>query len=75
MILFGGDDPPDEGSIFGPRRGSWWVVSKLDPRWNGSGQARVGGFAMCAEAKAHVEAKKLELGDPPADLEHGYMKD
>lgn len=73
------DDDPDDGmgSMFAPvRKGSWWVSSKSDPRWNGSGRALVGSFMMPQEAKDHIEAKKRELGtDPPADCEWGYDKD
>jgi hypothetical protein len=57
--------------------GSWWVKSESDPRWDGSGSSRsVGGFVIPAEAKAHIDGKKRELGcEPPADCEYGYMKD
>lgn len=61
--------------MFGPKPGSWWVSSKTDPRWNGSGHDDVGGFMMNESAEAHIKAKKKELGKPPKDLEFGYMKD
>ncbi len=58
------------------RHGSWWVTSASDPRWNGSGRSdHVGMFATPGEATAHVERKRQELGEPPDDLEWGYMKD
>lgn len=55
--------------------GTWWVSSKEDPRWNGTGIGSVGMFGLPEGAKAHTESKKKELGDPPDDLEYGYMKD
>lgn len=59
------------------RSGSWSVSSKTDPRWNGSGRSEaVGMFSIPREAQAHIDAKKLELGEePPADCEYSYMKD
>jgi hypothetical protein len=58
------------------KTGSWWLSSKTDKRWNVFGNSPyVGGFEMCEEAKAALDQKKKELGEPPADLEHGYMKD
>lgn len=58
------------------RRGTWWVQSKTDPRWDGSGSDIVGGFELPPAAKEHIAAKKTELGcEPPEDLEFGYMKD
>lgn len=55
--------------------GTWWFKSKSDPRWNTSGHASVGMFSMTPDAKAALEVKKAELGEPPEDLEWGYMKD
>lgn len=70
------DDSSMFGSMFGPKKGSWWVSSKSDPRFNCSGRGRVGGFACPAEAREFFEAKAKELGVPvPDDLEFGYMKD
>lgn len=59
------------------RSGSWWVTSKLDPRWDKSGSSEfVGMFAMPEEAKQHIEDMKQKLQkEPPSDLEWGYMKD
>lgn len=63
-------------SLLGPRSGSWYVNSKIDPRWNGNGDSdSVGGFSIPTKAQAHIDAKKKELGDLPEDLEWGYMKD
>ena len=57
------------------REGTWSVSSRLDPRWNASGHCMCGGFVIPREAAEHIDAKKRELGDPPTDLEWGYMKD
>lgn len=58
------------------REGSWWISSKLDPRWDDSGTGYVGGFVCPSEAKSSIEKTKTELGiEPPDDLEFGYMKD
>ena len=64
-------------SMFGPRKGYWYVRCVSDPRWNGGGDSpAVGGFEMPEEAKNHIEDKKKQLGiDPPADCEWSYMKD
>ena len=57
-------------------KGTWWLKSKADPRWDDSGaSASVGMFAMPAEVKQRVEELKARLGEPPSDLEWGYMKD
>ena len=70
------DDDHEDGSMFGPKKGSWWVSSKSDPRFNASGSGYVGGFAIPPEAKEAYEAKAKALGVPlPEDLEFGYMKD
>ena len=55
--------------------GTWWLNSKSDPRWNTSGETDVGGFVMPSECKEKLEELKKKLGDPPEDLEWGYMKD
>ncbi len=58
------------------RPGSWWLRSKTDPRWDSDGTSPlVGGFVMPSELRAELDRKKLELGEQPADLEFGYMKD
>lgn len=59
----------------GIRNGTWWLASKKDPRWNKSGKALVGGLMMPEACKQALEALKVQLGEPPDDLEHGYMKD
>ena len=57
------------------RQGSWWLRSESDDRWNCDGKALVGSFMMPEECKQKIEALKKILGDPPEDLEWGYMKD
>ena len=62
--------------MFGPREGSWWLNCPSDPRWNCGGRSlNVGGFAVPAETTAKIEELKKTLGEPPEDLEFGYMKD
>lgn len=56
-------------------KGTWFVRSTIDPRWNKSGDGLVGGFEMPKEAKEHIEKMKQELGEMPDDLEWEYMKD
>ena len=56
--------------------GSWWLRSKTDPRWNCNGEAGdVNGFSMSSAATKKIEELKKTLGEPPADLEYGCMKD
>lgn len=57
------------------RDGSWWVRSVQDPRWNGNGSGQVGAYTVPSEAQTHIDRCKETLGEPPADLEIGYMKD
>jgi len=63
--------------MFGPKSGSWWLSSKKDPRWNGSGSTDCLLFSAGPppEVEAHLEQKRQELGSPPDDLEWGGMKD
>jgi len=74
--FFGSDWNDNEGSIFAPcRNGSWWLSSKTDKRWNAHGSGMVGGFGMPTECKKKLEKLKKQYGEPPDDLEFGYMKD
>ena len=62
--------------MFGPKKGSWWIKSASDPRWNADGRSYVGMFSMPPEAKRKIEKLKKKLGEePPEDLEWGYFKD
>lgn len=78
MAMFGGswNDDHEEGSMFGPRMGSWWVRSKIDPRWNSNGRG-YGLVSMGGPQDAHtwVEVCREKYGTQPDDLEMGFMKD
>jgi len=63
-------------SMPGPKIGTWWVRSKLDPRWNGDGK----GLGLVTsggpiEMRNWIEKCKKEYGKPPDDAEMGFMKD
>lgn len=58
----------------GLQEGSWYIISKKDPRWNASGTGFVGMLTKPEEVDATIEEKKKTLGEPPDDLEWGYMK-
>lgn len=64
------------GEMIAPKQGTWWVVSKKDPRWNKSGRgvglASTGGPE---EMKQWIESCRKKYGEPPKDCEHGFMKD
>ncbi len=66
----------DEGSMFGPKMGSWEASSKKDPRWNNSGR---GAGLVCAggpsELNRWIELCTDKYGEPPDDLEVGFWKD
>jgi len=55
--------------------GTWHLSSTLDPRWNASGTADVGGFVMPNECREKIKELELQYGDQPSDLRWGYMKD
>jgi hypothetical protein len=57
------------------RPGTWWIRSAKDPRWKASGAGDVGMFARPTEVDTKIEELKRSLGDPPDDLEWGYVKD
>jgi hypothetical protein len=58
------------------RSGSWYLTSKSDPRWNTGGRDDAcGGFEMPQECRVAIERLKEKLGEMPADLTWGYMKD
>ena len=56
-------------------KGTWWLKSKTDPRWNADGRALVGGFVRPPELEKKLNELTKKLGPPPEDLEWGYMKD
>lgn len=58
------------------RSGTWWIYSEVDSRWRASGHsAEVGMFLQPSESKAKIGELTRLFGDPPTDLEWGYMKD
>ena len=64
------------GLLFNPiSEGTWRFRSKSDPRWNSKGRTYVGGFVMPEACRKKLEKLKRALGEPPEDLEWGYMKD
>ena len=78
MAMFGfnswNDDAPS--SMFGPKEGTWWVTSASAPHWNSNGRG-FGLVSMGGPQDAHtwVEHCKEKYGEPPPDLEMGFMKD
>ena len=47
------------------RSGSWWLISKTDPRWNSHGSTKFcGGFCMPKECEDKLAELILELGAP-----------
>ena len=58
-------------------KGSWWLYSKTDSRWNRDGRSNaVGGFQMPLEVTDMIGKITKSLGEePPDDLEYGCMKD
>lgn len=53
-------------------QGTWWIHSKIDPRWNGTGQGECEMFYPvefdCPEAVAWIEECKEKFGEKPEDL-------
>ena len=63
-----------DGSMFGPRIGTWGFYSSSDPRWRISGRGSVG-FTMHPDAKKELKRLRRAYGKPPKDLEYYAMKD
>lgn len=79
MAMFGSswnEDRHEEGSMFGPKMGSWSVRSISDPRWNSNGRG-YGLVCLGGPQDAHtwVELCREKYGEPPADLVMSFMKD
>jgi len=55
--------------------GTWWLKSKIDPRWNCRGRAFVGGYMMPFECKKIIEKLEQLYGEQPPDLKWDYEKD
>lgn len=64
-------------SMFGPKPGSWYLYSEIDPRWDATGRCEdlVVTAGMPKECREKLEDLKQKLGDQPEDLEYGVMKD
>jgi len=63
-------------SMFGPKKGTWSIHSKQDPRWNKSGE----GYGLVtsggtAEQKKWLEECEQKYGEKPDDLEWSFYKD
>jgi len=56
-------------------KGSWYLTSKENPKWNSSGRSYVGGFVMPEPCRNKVEKLTKKYGEPPADLTWEYFKD
>lgn len=61
--------------MFELKPGIWYIYSKIDKRWNCSGNCMCGNFITPKEAIEKVEKLKKKYGKPPKDLEVGYEKD
>jgi hypothetical protein len=57
------------------RQGTWWIHSKIDKRWNINGRCMCGGFMKPEEVDRAIEKFRKIYGNPPSDLNWGYMKD
>jgi hypothetical protein len=57
------------------REGTWWLRSKTDPRWDCNGRAFVGMFGQPQDLVNKLAELTKLYGEPPEDLEWGYMKD
>lgn len=59
------------------REGTCWLYSASDPRWNARATGSVGMFMQIEQSPLAPQyaAFKAQYGEPPDDLEFGYMKD
>jgi PHP family Zn ribbon phosphoesterase len=60
--------------MFGLKPGAWFLNSKLDNRWNCSGDCMCGGFTMPKEVKEKIEELEKRYGEQPKDLTWSYHK-
>ena len=63
-------------SMFGPKKGTWSIYSKIDPRWNKSGR----GYGLVTsggtvEQKKWLEECRQKYGKEPDDLRWSFYKD
>ena len=61
-----------EGKVGG--QGIWYLRSTKDPRWNADGHGFVSIFGSEDKDRKLEELKKL-YGNPPDDLEWGFVKE
>lgn len=61
--------------MFGPKPGTAWLSSKIDPRFNVSISCNVGGFVMPPELEKEKVLLQEKYGFLPEDLSWEYMKD
>ena len=54
-------------------QGIWYILSKKDPRWTAEGRGLVGVFET-KDREQKIEELKNLYGDPPDDLEWGFVK-
>jgi len=59
---------------FGGEKGSCWLKSKSDPRWNWEGRDWVGGGFMPEACRKKIEELEVLYGKQPKDLKWGYYK-
>ena len=63
----------------GSRKGSWYLRSETDSRWEVEGEDHESGpenmtaERMLSELEQVIGRLKDELGDPPDDLEGGFI--
>lgn len=57
------------------KKGSWYMKSKSDPRWNCSGKEFVGGFALPLGMQAKLKEFTTKYGEQPVDLVWHYEYD
>ena len=57
------------------RKGSWYMRSKSDPRWNCSGKDYVGGFDLPLGMQKKLKELTESYGSQPSDLTWHYNYD
>lgn len=63
-------------SMFGPKPGSWWLMSKSDPKWKATGHVEALSVTqMPLDAQKALDELRKKYGNEPPDLEYGCMKD
>ena len=77
MRLFSSDyeGDGDDGSMFGPKKGCWYVEAKTDGCLNANGE----GYGLCCSGGPDgidewIKYCKEKFGQRPTDLTIGFMK-